>query len=75
MDKIFDLVQQLFDFWSLVWEFLWSLIQDLIYVVKLLPEVVSKIPDLFTVFLPQPIFSLLAMFITITVIYRILGRD
>lgn len=75
MGKLFDLVQQLFEILSLVWDFVWGLIQDLIYIATLLPKIIIGIPGMLEAFIPSSVVSIFVILISITVIYRVMGRD
>lgn len=54
--------------------FLIQMIKDIIYVVQLCTEFVTKIPMLFS-WMPSPILSVIIIIFTIAVIYKVLGRE
>lgn len=55
-------------------EFLLSMIEDIAYMVQLLGEFVSKIPEYLS-FLPAPVLAIFVSMFSIVVIYKILGRE
>lgn len=57
-----------------IFEFVIGLFQDLIYMIKLLGQVVFNIPAYFS-WLPAGVLSLIVVIIGIVVIYKILGRE
>ena len=75
MSGLFNLVQQIFDFILILWGFVLGLINDLLYVIQLVPKVILKLPMMLEAFLPQSIVAILMTFVAVTVIYRIMGRD
>lgn len=75
MGNLFKVLNQIFDIITQLFEFVWKLIQDLIYIITLLPKLVVKIPDLLNAFMPGACVSILLVLVSVTVIYRIMGRD
>lgn len=57
-----------------IFDFVIGLFQDLIYMIKLLGQVVFNIPSYFS-WLPAGVLSLIVVVIGIVVIYKILGRE
>lgn len=55
-------------------DFVITIIQDIVYVVKLCATFVAKIPSLFG-WLPVSVTSVLVMIFSVVVIYKILGRE
>lgn len=55
-------------------DFVISLFQDLIYMIKLLGQVILNIPNYFS-WLPSDIVTLIFLIISIVVVYKILGRE
>lgn len=51
-----------------------KMIEDLVYIIKLLGEVVESIPDLIG-FLPSAFGSMFMICIAIVIIYKVVGRD
>lgn len=54
--------------------YIFGLIDDTVYVIKLLGKVVIKLPDLFS-WLPSQVVALLILTITVVVLYKVLGRE
>lgn len=55
-------------------DFVIGLFQDLIYMIKLLGQVVLNIPAYFS-WLPGELLAILVLIIGIVVVYKILGRE
>lgn len=55
-------------------DFVISLFRDLISMIGLLGNVVTKIPSYFS-WLPAPVLALLVTLISVVVLYKILGRE
>lgn len=55
-------------------DFVMGLFEDLVYMIKLLGQVVLNIPYYFS-WLPPQILALVVLIISIVVIYKILGRE
>lgn len=55
-------------------DFVIGLFEDLIYMIKLLGQVVLNIPAYFS-WLPAEVIALVILLISIVVIYKILGRE
>lgn len=55
-------------------DFVMGLFEDLVYMIKLLGQVVLNIPNYFS-WLPPQILALVVLIISIVVIYKILGRE
>lgn len=75
MNKLFSLVQNLFELIKTVVEFVIDFIGDLVYIATLLPNLVTQGVKLITAVIPAPVVTLLVAFITLTVVYRVAGRD
>lgn len=54
--------------------FVFSLIEDIIYLVQLTGRMLAQIPSFFS-WLPPPILALIITAITIAVLYKVLGRE
>lgn len=54
--------------------YVFGLIDDTVYVIKLLGKVIIRLPDLFS-WLPSQIVALLLLTITVVVLYKVLGRE
>ena len=55
-------------------DFVMGLFEDLVYMIKLLGQVVLNIPSYFA-WLPGELLALIIVIISIVVIYKILGRE
>ena len=55
-------------------DFIISLVEDIVYVVKLCGSFVAKIPAYFS-WLPASVLALIITIFSIVVIYKILGRE
>lgn len=55
-------------------DFVMGLFEDLVYMIKLLGQVVLNIPNYFS-WLPPQILALIVLIISIVVVYKILGRE
>ncbi|MBQ4560183.1 MAG: hypothetical protein IJA54_07690 [Tyzzerella sp.] len=56
-------------------DFVISLIQDIVFVVKICGAFVLKLPDLFVGWLPSTVVVLIIGAFSVVVIYKILGRE
>lgn len=54
--------------------FIFSLIEDIIYLVQLTGRMLAQVPKLFS-WLPGPVLGLMLTAITIAVLYKVLGRE
>lgn len=54
--------------------YIFGLIDDTVYVIKLLGKVIIRLPDLFS-WLPSQIVALLILILTVVVLYKVLGRE
>lgn len=75
MSSVFNLLQDLFEILQTSFNFLLSFLEDLVFVAKLLPQMVSNAAALITSFIPAPALAVILALITLTVVYKILGRD
>lgn len=56
------------------WDFLISLIEDIVYVIKVTGIALSKIPDIFS-WLPAEVLVMLVLLIGVVVVYKVTGRE
>lgn len=56
-------------------DFVVGIIEDLIYVIKLLGNASESVFPLIISFFPDYVLSILAVFIVVAVVYKILGRE
>ena len=75
LGKIKDAIFGIYDFFCILFDFAIGLIGDLLKIVDLLGEVVADMPFWLNAFLPPGVPGLFMLLISITVIYRIAGRD
>ena len=74
LSTIKDFFLGLADIISSLIDFVISLVEDIVYVVKLCGSFVVKIPDYFS-WLPASVLALIITIFSIVVIYKILGRE
>ena len=74
LDAIVDFFKGIGTAITSVVDFVIGLFQDLVYMIKLLGQVVLNIPKYFS-WLPAEIIALVVLLISIVVIYKILGRE
>lgn len=55
-------------------DFVFSLIQDIVYLVQLTGRMLAQIPRYFA-FLPPPVLAVIVTAVTIAVLYKVLGRE
>lgn len=73
--NIFKILQNIFDMLVTLFDFLIGIIQDTVYIASLLPELVAGVIESVTLFIPAEALVVVTAMITLTVLYRILGRD
>lgn len=73
--KIKDAIFGIFDLLFTLGEFALGLIGDLLEIVDLLQQVIADMPFWLNAFLPPGVPGLFLILLSITVIYRIAGRD
>lgn len=56
------------------WDFLVSLIQDIVYVIEITGKALAQIPKIFS-WLPVEIVGLLVVLIGVVVVYKVTGRE
>lgn len=71
---ISNLLQNIANFFSSVWDFILNLINDIVFVVQSLAKVVATIPQYFG-WLPTGVLSVLLMIFAVVVIYKVMGRE
>lgn len=74
MSAIIDFFSSIANGISAAFDFLIGIIQDLVYIVKLTAKFLVSIPSYFS-WLPGEVFSILAVILSVVVIYKILGRE
>lgn len=73
LEFIKNILSNISNFFTAVWGFLVDLIEDLVYMVKLLGQIVADIPSLFS-WLPAGVLALFIALVGIVVVYKIIGR-
>lgn len=73
--SIVSMLRNLFDVIGSVVDFVVSFFSDLVSMIKLIGEVVVKIPDYLTYIFPASFISVVVLALSIVVIYKVLGRD
>lgn len=71
---IFDAIKGFFEFIVSIVEFLFGLIKDLVYVVRMIGKAAISIPT-YIGFLPTVLISLFLVSVSVVIIYKIVGRD
>lgn len=74
MQTLINFVETISNVITAIIDFVIGLFQDLIYMIRLLGEVVLNIPAYFT-WLPAEAIALVVVIIGVVVIYKILGRE
>ena len=74
MQAIVNVLTDIGNFFAKIVGFAVQLIEDLVYAVELLGQVLVKMPD-YLVFFPSGISSLVIVGIGVVVVYKVLGRD
>lgn len=70
-----SVLQDLFDMVKMLFDFLWTMIEDLLSVINMLSKVVLTLPQWLEMFLPPGVAGLFIIAVSVTVIYRISARD
>lgn len=71
---ISSILENIANFFSTVWQFIITVFEEIVYIIKLLATVVINIPSYFT-WLPPAALALVLVLIGIVVIYKIMGRE
>lgn len=74
LKKIWNVVKDIGEFLKNTVDFILDLFEDLVYVTKLLGDVVKDIPEYLGLF-PTVIVSAVLVLVSIAVIYKLLGRE
>lgn len=74
MQAILDWLLSLTDTVSSLISYLIGMIQDIVKMVWMLGQAAVELPKILT-FLPGPIVSLCAIFLTAAILYKVLGRE
>lgn len=74
LQKIWNVIKDLGKIISSVIEFVFDMVEDLLYMIKLLGEVVLDIPD-YLGFFPSIIITTVTTLIGVAVIFKVLGRE
>lgn len=69
-----NLLQNILNFFSSLWELLVNLVNDVVFVVQSLAKVVTTIPQYFS-WLPAGVLASLVVVIAVVVIYKVMGRE
>lgn len=69
-----NLLQNILNFFSSLWELLVNLVNDVVFVVQSLAKVVTTIPSYFN-WLPAGVLATLVVIIAVVVIYKVMGRE
>lgn len=78
---MFDWAEDIIDFLKMIgdtlisfFDFVFSLVEDLVYVIQLTGETVLKIPSYFS-WLPAEAVAIIVSIFAIVVIYKVIGRE
>lgn len=74
LEAIKDAVLSIGQFFADVVDFVLKLISDLLYVIELLGQAITKIPDYIS-WVPAAPLAILTTIFAIVVIYKVLGRE
>lgn len=74
MKAIINLLKGFINGITSVVDFVISMIEDIVYIVKLTGEFVLSIPDYFS-WLPGSVLAIIITIFSIVVIYKVLGRE
>lgn len=74
LDAIKDGLNSVLDFFTLIWDFVTGLIDDIVNLTTTVTETVKNIPDYFSWLPAEIVVSIVALF-GIVVVYKILGRE
>lgn len=74
LESIKEAIFSIADFFTMIIDFIISLVKDIVYVVELTGETIAKIPKLFA-WLPAELLALLLAAFAVVVIYKVIGRD
>lgn len=74
MQTLIDFFKSFTDIVSSLVDFVIGLFEDLVYMIKLLGQVVINIPVYFS-WLPGEVLALVVVLIGVVVVYKILGRE
>lgn len=69
-----NLLQNIANFFSSVWDFILNLVNEIVFVVQSLAKVVATIPQYFG-WLPAGVLGTLLIIIGVVVVYKIMGRE
>jgi phage-related protein len=71
---IAEILQNIGNFFSTVWDFIINFFTEIVYIIKLLASVVANIPSYFT-WLPGSVIALIGLAVALVVIYKVVGRE
>lgn len=74
MEDLLNMIEGFIDLVVSLANFVFDLIQDLLYLIDLLATVVLNLPDIFG-WMPPAIYSIIASIFGVLVMYKILGRE
>lgn len=74
MQSIISGIQSILNFFETIWDFIVKFIEDIIYVIKTLGQILINIRGYFN-WLPSVVYSLLFVGLSVVVIYKVINRD
>lgn len=69
-----NLLQNIAQFFTSVWDFILNIVNEIVFVVQSLAKVVTTIPQYFG-WLPAGVLGTLLVIIGVVVVYKIMGRE
>lgn len=69
-----NLLRNIADFFTSIWEVIINVISDIVAMVKLLAQAISTVPGFFR-WMPAGVITLLGVILSVVVIYKLLGRE
>lgn len=75
IDTLLNAITGLFDLVVSLVSFLFTMVRDLIVISGMLGTFITELPAWFTVLMPPGVTPVLVVLLTVTIIYRVTGRD
>lgn len=75
MQGILNAITGIFNLLTSLIDFAFTLVRDLLIIVDMLGKFIIELPSWFNAFMPPGVPSLLMVLLSVTIIYRVTGRD
>lgn len=75
LDSLLNAITGIFNLIVSLVDFVFSLVRDLLIVVDMLGKFIIELPSWFNVFMPPGLTPVLMVLLSVTIIYRVTGRD